>query len=68
MSNEVKYPDVHVKLTGKDGNAFATLGRVRGALRNAGVPMGEIEEFMPEATSDDYDQLLATCMRWVDVS
>jgi len=65
---DVKYPDITVKLVGSDGNAFAILGKVSGAMRRAGnVPKEEIDAFMEEATSGDYDHLLATCMKWVDV-
>jgi hypothetical protein len=59
--------NITVKLTGEDGNAFAILGRVRRALRNAGVPKEEQDKFIKEATSGDYDHLLYTCMEWVDV-
>lgn len=31
-----KYPDITVTLTGRDGNAFAILGRCRAAARAAG--------------------------------
>jgi hypothetical protein len=30
--------------------------------------MAEIDEFIDEAMSGDYDNLLATCTRWVNVS
>ena len=59
---------VEVELTGHDGNAFAVLGRVRNALRSAGASEAEVSAFHSEATAGDYDNLLATCMRWVDVS
>ena len=62
-----KYPDVRVKLTGTDGNAFAVLGRVTSALRRAAVPKEDRDAFMAEATSGDYDNLLCTCCRWVTV-
>ena len=65
---ETKYPEIKVKLTGEDGNAFSILGRVTKALRNASVSKEEREMFHAEATSGDYDHLLATAMRWVDVS
>ncbi len=65
---DIKYPDVHVQLTGTDGNAFAIMGAVRTALRRAGVPREEIEAYSAESTSGDYDNLLQTAMRWVDVS
>jgi hypothetical protein len=61
------HPEVIVKLTGSDGNAFAILGKVRRALRDAGVATEEIERYTNEATAGDYDKLLATTMRWVEV-
>ena len=64
--DEVRYPDVEVQLTGQDGNAFAVLGAVRKALVDAGH-QDEVEAFFAEATSGDYDHLLGTCMRWVNV-
>ena len=63
-----KYPNIKVKLAGKDGNAFAILGRVRTAMNKANVPPDEMRAFMDEATSGDYDHLLRTCMKWVEVS
>lgn len=67
-SPRVRHPEIEVRLLGTDGNAFAVLGRVRRALRDAGLPPEEVTEFMLEATSGDYDHLLATCFRWVEVS
>jgi hypothetical protein len=63
-----KYPDIQVRLSGQDGNAFAILGAVQRGLRNAGVPQEERDAFYTEATGGDYDALLQTCMRWVSVS
>lgn len=64
---DIKYPGLQVKLIGEDGNAFAVLGRVKQALRKAGVSKAERDEFIAEATSGDYNHLLATVMNWVDV-
>jgi hypothetical protein len=61
-----RYPDVQVQLSGEDGNAFAILGRTATALRRAGVPQQEIDDYFTEATSGDYDHLLQTTMSWVD--
>jgi hypothetical protein len=59
--------DVEVKLIGEDGNAFAILGKVSGALKRAGHK--ELaEEFMEEATSGDYDHLLATAADYVIIN
>ncbi len=63
-----KYPDVEVTLTGTDGNAFSIIGKVAKALRRASVPPAIVSEFTKEATSGDYDHVLATAFAWVDVS
>lgn len=65
---DIKYPHVEVELIGQDGNAFLILGRVQKALRRAGVPQAEIDAYMDEATSGDYDHLLATTMKTVEVN
>ena len=65
---DVKYPKIKVKLSGQDGNAFAIIGRVQQALRRAKVPAESIAEFRNEAMSGDYDNVLCTAMKWVDVS
>lgn len=65
---DVKYPNVKVQLSKQDGNAFSVIARVRKALRKAAVPDSEIETFQNEAISGDYDHLLQTAMKWVDVS
>lgn len=66
--SDPKYPNVSVKLTGSDGNAFFVMGKVGAALRKAKVPQAEIQAFQQEATSGNYDKLLQTCMAWVNVS
>jgi len=63
---EPKYPDVHVKLVGADGNAFAIMARVQKAMRLGGVPKVDRDAFLAEAMSGDYNHLLQTCLRWVD--
>lgn len=63
-----KYPDIEVELIGKDGNAFMILGLVSKALKRAGVSKAEVDEYMAEAMSGDYDHLLQTTMRWVEVA
>ena len=63
----LKYPEVSVQLTGRDGNAFAILGAVTKAMREAGVDKDARDAFIAEATGGDYDHLLATAMNWVDV-
>lgn len=62
-----KYPDIAVQLSGEDGNAFAIIGRVRKAMRRAGLDKKAIKEFTDEATSGDYDHVIGTALRFVDV-
>lgn len=61
-----------VTLVGEDGNAFAILGKCRRVLekaeRDGDLPEGTADEFQAEATSGDYNKLLATAMDYCDVS
>jgi hypothetical protein len=63
-----KYPEIEVQLTGQDGNAFAIMGAVQKALRKAEVSKEEIDEYLKESMSGDYNHLLRTAMAWVSVS
>ena len=65
--DEIFYPDVVVKLTGQDGNAFNILAIVNRALKSYGIEKEERDAFMAEAMAGDYNHLLQTCMRWVTV-
>lgn len=56
-----------VKLIGQDGNAFGIMGRVKQALRSAGSDKEYIDQYLSEATSGDYDHLLAVSMEYVDI-
>ena len=63
-----KYPNVTVELVGQDGNAFSIISRVKSALnRSKDVPGGEGSAFVEEAMSGDYNHLLQTVMKWVNV-
>lgn len=64
----VKYPNVHVQLTGQDGNAFVLLGLCNNAAKRGGIAKEERDAFFKEATSGDYNHLLATAMKWFAVS
>ena len=60
---ELKQTGIKVRLIGEDGNAFMVLGKVRAALRRAGYGREFIKAFTDEATSGDYNHLLATVMQ-----
>ena len=62
-----RYPSAKVRLVGEDGNAFAILGRTRRSLQHAGASDTDVAAFISEATTGDYDHLLATVLRWVEV-
>ena len=62
-----KYPDITVELVGKDGNAYNLLGICLRAMREADLPQEERDAFEKEATSGNYDHLLATCIKWFNV-
>ena len=58
---------IKVQLVGQDGNAFAILGRVSRALRQNGHK-DLVEQYQKEATSGDYNHLLAVTGEYVTVS
>ncbi len=67
--------DIDVTLVGEDGNAFNLMGIVTREMKRAKDENGEkictqddINLFLKEATETDYDHLLMTCMKWVNVS
>ena len=64
---ETRYPEIDVQLTGEDGNAFAVMGAVSKALKRNGVSPEEVDKYMKESMSGDYDELLVTAMNWVNV-
>ena len=63
---EPKYA-IEVQLTGEDGNAMSIMSSVGRALLRNGVPKEEVDIFYAEAMSSDYDHLLRTASRWVEV-
>lgn len=68
MAATVAVPEkkARVKLVGEDGNAFFILGRCSAAGKKAGYTPEQLKAFTDEATSGDYDHLLATCCKWFD--
>jgi len=58
---------VKVHLIGMDGNAYALLRKVRHSLRRAGYGTEFINRFAKKSVSIDYDHLLATTMKYVEV-
>lgn len=46
-------------LVGVDGNAFCVMGYVQDAMRKCGYSKEEIDAYIADATSGDYNNLLA---------
>lgn len=63
----MKYPEITVNLIGSDGNAFAILANMKHAMQRHKVSREDIDSFLEEAMSGDYNHLLQTCMKWVNV-
>ena len=60
--------DVHVELS--DGNALGIMVAVKRALLSANAPRSDIDQYVKEAMSGDYNHLLQVTSNWVhaDVS
>lgn len=56
-----------VKLVDEDGNAFSILGRCLKEAKKSNWSKEEIERFMTEARSGDYDDLLRIVMKYFEV-
>jgi hypothetical protein len=67
VSKEIAYPDIEVQLSGEDGNAFFIIGRVSAALKRGGAPKDDIDAFVEDAMSGDYNHVLQTVTKWVSV-
>lgn len=63
MTQETKVKP-ELKLLGEDGNAFFILGKAMRVAKRNGM---DWEKIYAEATSGDYDHLLATMMEYFDV-
>ena len=63
-----KYDNVTVRLSGTDGNAFAVMSKVSSALRKEGASASDVEDYLAESMSGDYDALLQTAHKWVNVT
>lgn len=53
-----------LKIIGTDGNAFALLGRAQRVARDNNI---DFEPILKEATSGDYNHLLATLSKYFEV-
>ena len=69
MENDTpKYPDIHVRLSGENGNTFSLVSIMLREMKQCRVPQSDRDRFQEEALSGDYSNVLSTCMKWVHVS
>ena len=52
-------------LVGVDSNAFAIMGYVKQAMKREGFK-DHVNEYMTQAMSSDYNNLLVISMDWID--
>lgn len=63
------YKDVHVQLSGEDGNIFFILGRCTSAMRHAGYGSAEQQEFANRLqNTPSYDAALQLVMATFETS
>lgn len=54
-------------LVGVDGNAFSVMGYTARALKQTGH-RDLVDQMNKEAMSEDYDNLLCVCMKYIDIA
>ena len=59
---------VFVDLTKIDGSAFSVMASVSKALRRNGVSKEEIDQYKKESMSGNYNHLIQTAMKYVNVA
>jgi hypothetical protein len=60
--------DVELDLAGPGGNAYSIMGNVMAAIKMAGATKEQVDAYIAESTSGDYDQLVDTAKRWCNVT
>lgn len=60
-------PKYDISVSPADGNAFSIMGAVSSAIRSAGATQEEVEQYLADSTSGDYNNLLRVAMEWVDI-
>lgn len=52
-------------LVGVDGNAYALMGYTQDAMQRTGFSNKDIDKMLKDATSSDYNHLVAICSSWI---
>ena len=56
-----------IDLSQVDGNAYAIMGAAQRVLKQAGATPEEINEYLKESMSSDYEHLVETVGKWLVV-
>jgi hypothetical protein len=67
-STDIKFPDIEVQLSNSDGNVFSIIGTVSMALKRAGHKEAAKEFSAAALKCRSYDEVLALCMRTVEIT
>jgi len=65
--NPVRVKPTVTLSSGVDGNAMSIIATVSRVLKTNGYTKQELDQFKTEALSGDYDNVIQTAMKWVDV-
>ena len=61
-------PKYDVTVVPFDGNAFSVMGAVKAGMQKAGAPKSEIDAYLKDAMSGDYDHLLQVSLAMVNIA
>ena len=56
-----------IDLSQVDGNAYAIMGAAQRILKRAGATPEELEEYLKDSMSSDYEHLVETVGKWLVV-
>ena len=67
--SDIRYPNIQVKLEGRNGNVFNLMGICVQAMKKAGLSSETVTEFTDDITSSgSYAEAVDKMMQWFDVS
>ena len=67
MKRKIKYPQVTIKLSYPHIYVFDPMEEAARAMRSAGISEKGIEKYIKEAERGDFNHLMRTIMRYVNV-
>jgi hypothetical protein len=67
LTRRAKFPAITISITGGPGNASRVIDAVANAMKRQGIDQYDIDSFLSEAASNDYDDLCRTIKSTVTV-